>query len=591
MGCRRFVQTGTVVCVAVLSLVSRHGSVSAQSRAPSRSLTATSTAAPSSAPGIGTFEPSLGDYAAKHQSINTAFKLNSTFFANLSATVVPALQKVSNGTFDIKPIAQAGGSKIESASDEYDYGQVLGLSWKFYEAQRSGKLPANNSIPWRGDSALGDKAPDGSDVTGGWYDAGDHLKLNFPMAWAASVLAWGFIEFQDGYSSSAQTAYAADGLRWVADYFIKCHHSDVAYTAQVGDPGSDHATWGRAEDMTMARPSWDLDQNNPGSDLLGQTAAALAAISIMFEKSDPNYALMLEAHARDLYAIGTTFQGKYSDSIKAAYPYPSSNFLDDLTWGAAWMYRKTGEQQFLDDALNFWERNKDEEGGGGYLAWNWDSSIWGADVLLAQLMPHPDPKYGSEVQRFLEAWITGTDGITYTPGGLAWGNQWGTLRFVTNAAMIASVYANNVQSTDPTMSHRYSCWARSQMKYILGDSGRSYVVGFGNDPPTHAHHRGASCPPETGGLGSNVPTCDYSDFSVATADPNIIYGALLGGPAQDDSYMDSRSNYQQNEPAVDYNSGFTGVLAYLTGSPDSWDQCVARGDVVHTPQKASNNGS
>lgn len=55
---------------------------------------------------------------------------------------------------------------------EYDYGQVLGLSWKFYEAQRSGKLPANNSIPWRGDSALGDKAPDGSDVTGGWYDAG-----------------------------------------------------------------------------------------------------------------------------------------------------------------------------------------------------------------------------------------------------------------------------------------------------------------------------------------------------------------------------------------------------------------------------------
>ena len=51
-----------------------------------------------------------------------------------------------------------------------------------------------------------------------------------------------------------------------------------------------------------------------------------------------------------------------------------------------------------------------------------------------------------QVQRFLEAWIRGTDGITYTPGGLAWGNQWGTLRFVTNAAMIASVYAHNVQS-------------------------------------------------------------------------------------------------------------------------------------------------
>lgn len=48
-----------------------------------------------------------------------------------------------------------------------------------------------------------------------------------------------------------------------------------------------------------------------------------------------------------LCRVGTTFQGKYSDSIKAAYVYPSSNFLDDLTWAACWLYRKTGEQQFL----------------------------------------------------------------------------------------------------------------------------------------------------------------------------------------------------------------------------------------------------
>ena len=27
--------------------------------------------------------------------------------------------------------------------------------------------------------------------------AADHLKLNFPMAWSAATLAWGFIEFQD----------------------------------------------------------------------------------------------------------------------------------------------------------------------------------------------------------------------------------------------------------------------------------------------------------------------------------------------------------------------------------------------------------
>ena len=28
--------------------------------------------------------------------------------------------------------------------------------------------------------------------------------------------------------------------------------------------------------------------------------------------------------------------------------YPSSNYEDDLAWGASWLYRKTGEKHFLD---------------------------------------------------------------------------------------------------------------------------------------------------------------------------------------------------------------------------------------------------
>lgn len=44
------------------------------------------------------------------------------------------------------------------------------LSLLFYEAQRSGKLPSNNRIPWRGDSALKDGSDVSKDLTGGWYD-------------------------------------------------------------------------------------------------------------------------------------------------------------------------------------------------------------------------------------------------------------------------------------------------------------------------------------------------------------------------------------------------------------------------------------
>lgn len=42
----------------------------------------------------------------------------------------------------------------------------------FYEAQRSGKLPDDNRIPWRGDSSLLDAGDNGEDLTGGWYDGG-----------------------------------------------------------------------------------------------------------------------------------------------------------------------------------------------------------------------------------------------------------------------------------------------------------------------------------------------------------------------------------------------------------------------------------
>ena len=62
-------------------------------------------------------------------------------------------------------------SYVAGAADmKYNYAEVLQKSILFYEAQRSGRLPADNRIPWRGDSALQDHGAGGEDLTGGWYD-------------------------------------------------------------------------------------------------------------------------------------------------------------------------------------------------------------------------------------------------------------------------------------------------------------------------------------------------------------------------------------------------------------------------------------
>ena len=76
----------------------------------------------------------------------------------------------------------AVGSTTESTpsnctNERYDYGKVLELSNLFYEAQRSGDLPDNNRVPWRGDSSLGDKGANGEDLTGGYHDGRLTIKL------------------------------------------------------------------------------------------------------------------------------------------------------------------------------------------------------------------------------------------------------------------------------------------------------------------------------------------------------------------------------------------------------------------------------
>ena len=118
---------------------------------------------------------------------------------------------------------------------EYNYGHVMGLSLLFLEAQRSGKMPKGNRIAWRGDSALKDGSDVGLDLTGGWYDAGDHVKFNFPMAFTCTSIAWGGDEYWDAWKQAGEEKNLLASLKWVTDYLIKCHPDKDTYYVQIGN--------------------------------------------------------------------------------------------------------------------------------------------------------------------------------------------------------------------------------------------------------------------------------------------------------------------------------------------------------------------
>jgi hypothetical protein len=93
---------------------------------------------------------------------------------------------------------------------------------------------------------------------------------------------------------------------------------------KVGDGDTDHNCWQRPEDMTTSRQAYRLDTQHPGSDLAGETAAAMAAASLVFRRSNLGYANQLLQHSKQLFDFADKYRGRYDASIPVARNYYGS---------------------------------------------------------------------------------------------------------------------------------------------------------------------------------------------------------------------------------------------------------------------------
>lgn len=449
--------------------------------------------------------------------------------------------------FDYGNLTEKGsGYEGIKGTGKYNYGEALQKSILFYELQRSGELPEKVRCNWRGDSGLDDGKDAGIDLTGGLYDAGDHVKFNLPMAYTASMLAWSVYEYEGAYKEAGQLDYIMGNIRWITDYLIKCHPEDYVFYYQVGDGNADHSWWGPAEVMTMARPSYKVTKDNPGSCVVGEASAALALASVVFSKTDKAYSDLCLKHAVSLFRFANETRSDAGYTAANGFYTSNSGFFDELSWAATWLYVATNEKSYLDTAKECYSKGSQD-----YIwAMCWDDVHYGTALMLTKITG--EKTYKDAIEKSLDWWTTGTSGgerVKYTPKGLAWLDSWGSLRYATTMGFLASVYASSGKC-DAARQKTYSSFAESQCNYALGSTGRSFVVGFGENAPRHPHHRTAQ------GSWSN-------SMNEPANHRHTLYGALVGGPDANDGYDDTVSNYTTNEVADDYNAGFTGLLAYM----------------------------
>lgn len=109
----------------------------------------------------------------------------------------------------------------------------------------AGKLPKHNNVSWRGNSGMQDGKSSATssaikDLVGGFYDAGDAIKFNFPAAFSISMLSWSVIEYSAKYEAAGELDHVKEIIKWGADYFLKSFNSTADTITSLAAQVSSH---------------------------------------------------------------------------------------------------------------------------------------------------------------------------------------------------------------------------------------------------------------------------------------------------------------------------------------------------------------
>lgn len=418
------------------------------------------------------------------------------------------------------------------------------------------------------------------DVSGGWYDAGDHGKyvVNGGISlWTMmnqyerlKDLGTSLKDFGDGKlkipENSNQKNDLLDEARWEMEWMLKMqvpagkkmagmvHHKmhDKEWTALGMRPPT------QAEMLRFLRPVSTAATLN-----LAATAAQAARV---FKDVDPAFAAKCLKAAEIAYAAAKknpSIYAKPEDTIGGG-PYDDDHVEDEFYWAAAELFittKKPAYKKDLTESKYYKEITTNEGDAPTSMTWGMTGAL--GTISLA-VVPGALPKPEQNAQRkLIEGAADKYLGLIAkqgydTPFESAKGMYpWGSNSFVLNNAIIMAL------AYDFTKDEKYLQGTVDAMNYIFGVNGmaQSYVTGYGENPLRWPHHRfwshqvNQDFPEAPPGAVSGGPNSSLQD-------PYAKAAGLKGCKPQK-CFVDNIEAWSVNEITINWNAPLAWLASFL----------------------------
>ncbi len=416
------------------------------------------------------------------------------------------------------------------------------------------------------------------DVSGGWYDAGDHGKyvVNGGIAvWTllnqyerAKVLGTSGGDFADGKMSIPENHNGApdllDEARWELDFMMKMQVPEGHPMAgMVHHKVHDQEWTGLA-----TRPDQDPVKRflHPVSTAATLNVAATAAqCARLWKGIDDPFAQRCLAAAERAWSAAVAHPAIFASATDAVGggPYDDTDVSDEFYWAASELYVTTKKDAYKDFVLKSPYSKTLTPNGAEPTLMTWQRTAALGTISLAIA---PNGLSAADKAATRAALVNAADAfaamvrntgyrVPFAPSPPQY--PWGSNSFILNNALVMAL------AFDFTKDRKYVDAVEEAMAYILGrnPNDQSYVTGYGFRPLQNPHHRfwahqvNATFPSPPPGVLSGGPNSGLQD-------PYVQAFGLRGCAAMK-CFADNIEAWSANEEAINWNAPLAWVAAFL----------------------------